>query len=141
MRWLLQEGPGAKKHKEWTHPIITFVIHYSVVLTTTFFAHDILVDAAAQYLPNTREECSVSSEMIRRRQIVGPFLALYFWLYFCVRLWLKWNSKSEFLYAVFYEQTFMCSVTIAGSAISFCCNRPLVSQAFCIAVGIDQLLW
>lgn len=142
MRWLLQEGPDAKKHKERAHPITTFVLHYVVVTSTTFFAHDALVDAASQRMGNNfSKECSSSSEMMKRRQIVGLFLAIYFWIYFCVRLTLQRKSKAYLFYCEFYQQTFMCSVTIINSALSFLFNRPIVSQAFCVAVGIDQLLW
>ena len=141
MRWLLQEGPDAKKHKGRTHPIITFVIHYIVVIATTFFAHDVLVDALAPNLREPNHECHDSTETIRRRQNVGRFLATYFCLYFCARLFHQWKSNPHLMYSEFYGQTFMCSVTIASSAISFCYNKPIVSQAFCIAVGIDQLLW
>lgn len=138
MRWLLQEGPDGKKHKERAHPILTFLIHYTLVVSTTFYAHDILVQIVSQELD---EACTVSPELIRRRQLVGPFLGLYFLMYFVVRLVLQWKSKPYLFNAVFYEQTFMCSVTVACSALSFYFNRPLVSQAFCITVGIDQLLW
>jgi hypothetical protein len=142
MRWLLQGGPDAKKHKERTHPIVTFIVHYIVVTAAIFFAHDVLVDAVSPNLGNfDHKECVVSSEMIRRRQSVGRFLALYFSLYFCVRLALKWKSKPHLFYCEFYQQTFMCSLTIANSALSFYCNRPIISQAFCLAVGLDQLLW
>ena len=138
IQWLLQEGPDGKKHKERAHPILTFIIHYALVVSTTFYAHDVLVQTASQ---NLEEACNVSSELIRRRQLVGPFLGLYFLMYFIVRLALQWNSKPYLFYATFYEQTFLCSVTIACSALSFIFHRPLISQAFCITVGIDQLLW
>lgn len=142
MRWFLQGGPDAKKHKERTHPIVTFIFHYVAVTAVIFFAHDALVDAVSPYLGNSdRKECVVSSDMIRRRQIVGRFLAIYFSLYFCVRLALQRKSKPYLFYAEFYQQTFMCSVTVANSAFGFYCNRPIVAQAFCVAVGIDQLLW
>jgi hypothetical protein len=142
MRWLLQEGPDAKKHKERTHPIVTFIVHYVVVTGAIFFAHDALVDAVSPNSGNSdQKECVVSSEMIRRRKCVGIFLAFYFFLYFCVRLTLKLKSKPHLFYCEFYQQTFMCSVTIANSALSFYCNRPIISQAFCLAVGLDQILW
>ena len=138
MRWLIQEGPDAKKHKEWAHPVVTFVIHYALVISATFYAHDVIVDWASR---NLKEECDVPSERIQRRQLVGQFLGLYFLMYFAIRLALQWNSKPYLFNVVFYEQTFMCSATIVSSALGFCFHRPLISQAFCITVGIDQLLW
>ena len=140
--WLLQEGPNARKHKEWIHPIVTFVLHYVVVTTTMMIVHDALVDAVSRNFENNDEnECTVSPEMIRRRQIVACFLAIYFSLYFCVRLALRWKDNPYLFYSEFYQQTFMCSVTIANCSLSFSYNRPIIAQSFCIAVGIDQLLW
>ena len=142
MRWLLQEGPDAKKHKECTHPIITFVLHYIVVTASAFFAHDVFVFAIRTKLGNSDDrKCEPSLEMMRRWHIVGAFLALYFLSYFLIRLALKWKSRPYKFYSEFYEQTFMCSVTIFNSALGFYWNRPIVSQAFCIAVGLDQFLW
>lgn len=138
MRWLLQEGPDAKKHKQRAHPVVTFVIHYTVLITTTFYAHDVLVERASRSL---QEDCTISEELLKRRQWVGPVLGLYFCMYFAIRLALQWNSKPYLFNVVFYESTFMCSATIVCSALSFCFHRPLISQAFCITVGIDQLLW
>jgi len=140
--WLLQEGPNARKHKEWIHPIVTFVVHYAVVTTSMIFVHDALVDAVSKQNGNTDEkECIVSPELIRRRQIVARFLAMYFLLYFCVRLALRWKDQRYLFYSEFYQSTFMCSVTIVNASFSFFYNRPIVAQAFCIAIGIDQLLW
>ena len=142
LRWLLQEGPDAKKHKGRTHPIITFVLHYVVVTISAFVAHDgFLVWIPTKFGNSNDEECVVTSEMIRRRRHVGIFLALYFSFYFCIRLALQWTSKPYKLYSEFYQQTFMCSMTIFNSALSFYFNKPIVSQAFCIVVGMDQLLW
>lgn len=142
IQWFLQEGPDATKHKEWSHPIVTFIVHYIVVIASTFFAHDMFVDVVSSNLQNyDMKECAVSSEMIGRRKVVGRFLAMYFLFYFFVRLALQWKSKPHLVHSEFYQQTFMCSVTIANSAISFYYNRPIISQAFCVVVGIDQLLW
>jgi len=141
-RWLLQQGPDAKKHKGPAHPIITFVLHYIVVTVSAFFAHDVFVVWTLKYFGNSDDkECTVSPEMRRRRRIVGIFLASYFSFYFCIRLALQWKSKPYKLYSEFYQQTFMCSMTIFNSALSLYCDRPIVSHAFCILVGMDQLMW
>ena len=142
MRWLLQEGPDAKKHKGRAHPIITFFLHYTIVTASAFFAHDVFAVAARTKFGNPDDkECGASSEMMRRWHIVGAFLAFYFFFYFLIRLGLQWRSKPYQLYSEFYQQTFMCSVTIFNSALGFHYDRPIISQSFCIAVGIDQLLW
>ncbi len=138
MRWLIQEGPDAKKHKERAHPVAIFVIHYTLVISTTFYAHDVIANWASR---NLEEDCTIPSELAQRRRLVGPFLGVYILTVFAMRLALQWNSKPYLFNVVFYEQTFMCSVTIVSSALGFCFHRPLISQAFCITVGIDQLLW
>eukprot|EP00536_Pseudo-nitzschia_multiseries_P001972 jgi/Psemu1/322329/estExt_fgenesh1_pg.C_260036 len=136
--WFLQEGPTATKHKEWMHPIVTFLFHYAIVVTAVPFAHDILANA----LVNANDlECNLSLEETRRRQNVAKFLAVYFAIYFAVRLTLRWSERAYRFYSEFYGITFTCSVTIPMSAMSFYTNRPIIAQAFCLAVGIDQSLW
>jgi len=136
--WLLQEGPDAMKHKEGIHPIVTFLFHYGVVGTAVPFAHDILIDTFSKA---DGLKCIISLEMNRRRQYTARFLATYFILYFCVRLARRRKGKSYLFYSEFYSITFNCSVTIVMSALSFYSNRPIVAQAFCIAVGMDHLMW
>mmetsp|Transcript_26315 Transcript_26315/g.72307 ORF Transcript_26315/g.72307 Transcript_26315/m.72307 type:complete len:138 (-) Transcript_26315:2123-2536(-) len=136
--WLLQEGPTATKHRGWKHPIVTFLLHYAIVGTTIPFVHDVLVDA----LPDTNDlDCSLSPEATARRQNVAIFFGMYFVLYFCVRLALRRKEKAFRFYSEFYGITFLCSVTIFMSALSFYINRPIIAQAFCMAVGIDQFMW
>lgn len=140
MRWLLQGGPDAIKHKERIHPIVTFFFHYVVVAAGMRIAHDAIVDAV--YGNYDTGKCETSSETLgRRRFFVARFLAIYFLAYFCIRLALRWREKPYKFYSEFYGQTFLCSVTIFNSALGFHCNRPIIAQAFCVAVGIDQLLW
>lgn len=140
--WLLQEGPDAKKHKGWMHPVFTFIVHYSVVATAVPLAHDNLIGAVSnKFGAFDGIECTASREMIQRRKAAAGFFAVYYLVYFCARLAIKWKEKPHLLYSEFYGQTFMCSVTIAMSVLSFYTNRPLIAQAFCVAVGIDQLLW
>jgi len=126
------------KHKEGIHPIVTFLFHYGVVGTAVPFAHDILIDTFSKA---DGLKCIISLEMNRRRQYTARFLATYFILYFCVRLARRRKGKSYLFYSEFYSITFNCSVTIVMSALSFYSNRPIVAQAFCIAVGMDHLMW
>ena len=136
--WFFQEGPDAAKHKTWVHPVATFLFHYAVVGTSVPFLHDALVGAV--YGPGGLR-CTVPPETEELRKRVAMVLAAYFALYFCVRLALRRKEKAYRFYSEFYGITFTCSVTIPMSALGFYTNRPLVAQAFCLAAGIDQLLW
>ena len=51
------------------------------------------------------------------------------------------NNKKLLTYVVFYEFQFLCNVTLIISSLSLWTNRPIVATGFCVAVGIDQLLW
>ena len=138
MSWLAHGGSSSEKHRGWRHPVATFVVHYSVVAITTVGIHDILMRLA---VPKDDDvggdfQCSASSSnLVERQHRVASFLAGYFGLYFTWRLALQWK------YPEFYRQTFLCSGTIFNASLSFYIGRPLIAEAFCTAVGIDQLLW
>ena len=51
------------------------------------------------------------------------------------------GNNKKLLYVVFYEFQFLCNVTLIISSLSLWTNRPIVATGFCVAVGIDQLLW
>ncbi|KAL3931516.1 MAG: hypothetical protein SGARI_004188 [Bacillariaceae sp.] len=143
MPWLAHGGSGSEKHRGWKHPIATFVVHYSVVTATAILVHDNLMRHAVPNDTDYRLQCSTSSNtLVKRQQRVASFLAGYFCLYFSWRLALQWKAPSRYLlFAEFYRQTFLCSGTIFNAALGFYTGRPLIAEAFCIAVGIDQLLW
>jgi hypothetical protein len=141
--WLAHEGQNSIKHQGWRHPVATFVVHYAVVAVTTTVVHDLLMriplsDGDVSLPCNTE----LSETLVERQQRVASFLAGYFCLYFAWRLALHWNTQTAYLlYPEFYRQTFLCSGTIFNASLSFFTGRPLIAEAFCIAVGIDQLLW
>ena len=142
MTWLAHQGPNGAKHKGWRHPLATFLIHYSVVACTTIFFHDLLVGMAVSHSGDNMQCSTLNTELGERQLRVSSFLAIYFGLYFAWRLALQWNERNTYLlFPEFYRQTFLCSGTIFNAALTFYTNRPLRAEAFCIAVGIDQLLW
>lgn len=133
IRWLQEAGPKAPKHRGTFHPLATFVLHYAVVAVVTVSAHDWLT------LTYSSKGLPLSGTDKERQQSVGIFFSIYFLVYFSCRLALRW--KDHEYYIEFYKQTFLCSVTIFHAAVGFYTNRPILAQSFCVAVGIDQILW
>ena len=128
LRWLVQGGPNALKHRGKHHPIVTFVCHYSIVALVTISTHDWLL---------ARDNTACVSNA--KQQTVGVFFGIYFLLFFACRLALRWHHQDFFV--EFYKQTFLCSVTIFHAALGLYTGRSLLAQSFCVAVGIDQILW
>jgi hypothetical protein len=136
MSWLSQQGPKAKKHADWPHPVTTLFIHYSSVAISTILAHDWMVDQYKKKYPT--DDSLFCSPSPLYRQNVAQFLSIYFICVFAWRLAIHWN---DFVYCEFYKQTFLCSVTLFNAAIGLYSGRPIIATAFSVAVGIDQLLW
>lgn len=129
--WLIQEGPSSRKHKGKEHPIATFVVHYLITILFTMLP----IASTDHYNPMLKS----------RQKTIACFLASYFCVCFMVRIALKWKWRtakySYKLYSEFYQLTFLCSVTIINVAVGFYYDRPIVSQAYLLSVGIDQFLW
>ncbi|KAG7341586.1 cupin domain containing protein [Nitzschia inconspicua] len=131
---------GDLKVLGWRHPIATFLVHYGVVAGTMIMIHDAMTTNSRDRIDD--RQCQTSSEALKQRQqSVAMFFFNYFWLYFLWRLVLQWKKNAAVVFAEFYRQTFLCSVTIIMAALGFYTERPLLAEAFCLAVGIDQLLW
>lgn len=135
-QWLSHERPHAAKHRGWKHPLATCVVHYLIVSIVTFGAHDFLVsriyqDDMASCYPDT------SSHLRERRLVVTTFLCFYATWLLLWRLFILEQHRQ----AVLYEYCFLCNVTLVLSAAALASNRPLIAGAYCVTVGIDQLLW
>lgn len=144
--WLSQEGPRAKKHRGPGHPLAVFFLHYLVVAISTVVLHDAAVrprtaNEAAAATAEPPESCPTLPHVAGRQRAVSSFLAAYIVLYLALRLALALRAAPSRLYCEFYRQTFLCSGTIANAALAFASGRTAIAQAFCLAVGIDQLLW
>lgn len=136
LRWLQKADPKASKHRGKYHPIAAFLVHYGVVSLVTISLHDwVVVQFSSE--EDMTEPCK--NKVANRQHSVGLCLGVYFMLYFSCRLALRWYDPDY--YIEFYKQTFLCSVTIFHAALGFYANRPILAQSFCIAVGIDQILW
>lgn len=138
LSWLQQEGPIARKHTEWTHPILVCIIHYALVLILTCAAHDWM---EAQYYQN-----SDTNETYRRCVLDhanDPKIPAFLWLY---SLWLLvwrllYHQPRRLANCVWYEFTWLCNVTLIAAAIALQTHRPILAAAYCVTVGIDQLIW
>jgi hypothetical protein len=142
LSWLAHDGPTSEKYQGWRHPIATFLVHYSVVASSMIIVHDAMI-SSWKNSNNDIPECT-NTDLGQRQKIVAISLAVYFCLFFGCRLVLQQQERKTSpspLFVEFYRQTFLCSVTIFCSSVAFFTGRPLIAEAFCIAVGIDQLLW
>ena len=134
--WLLQGGPHDSKHRGKLHPVVTFFLHYSVVAWISVLVHDWIVFTRQTSNPTTLTSCIIPPI----RKSIGVFFGLYFVIFFTTRLALRWKQNDHF-YVEFYRQTFLCSVTIVHVALGLYTGRIILAQSFCVAVGIDQILW
>ena len=135
--WLLQGGPHDSKHRGKLHPVVTFFIHYGVVAWVSVAVHDWMVVARQPSTGNTATLTFCITPPIR--QSIGAFFGLYFIMFFSTRLALRWKQCD--FYVEFYRQTFLCSVTIFHVFLGLYTDRIVLAQSFCVAVGIDQILW
>jgi hypothetical protein len=146
LSWLSQDGPQSEKHRGWRHPIVAFLVHYSVVAASMIAVHDAMISVWKNSNNNNNNsnnnnevsECR-NTHLRQRQKTVATSLSVYFCLFFVWRLALL--RRQKMLFVEFYRQTFLCSVTIFCSSMAFFTGRSLIAEAFCIAVGIDQLLW
>jgi hypothetical protein len=132
--WLLQDGSEAKKHQEWFHPCIVYLIHYSVVALTVFGAHDLVIGSSA----DCERDTSIEYQQYRRRQVTCAIgTGIYAILQLSCRLWQASSHRTS----VLYEGTWLCNTTLVIGSLAFWYRRPVIAAAFCVTVGIDQLLW
>ena len=130
-RWIGHEGPKAPKHKGWLHPLVVVVLHYAVVGAITFRMHDLLLLGRE----TIEEECS-TMQAVSFRKTVAAYCGWYIFLMQTLRLLTLANKQ-----AVLYEATWLCNVTLVMGPLGLYWNRPTIASAYCITIGIDQLLW
>ena len=138
MDWLSQEGPTALKHRGWKHPIVSCLIHYTMVSFVTFAAHDLLL---RHFLPPTSSQllCQADESSIKRRYQAALWVLPYsLWLL----VWrLMIHNPAIYRNCVLYEYTWLCNVTLNLGAAGLLFRRPIIASAYCVSVGIDQLTW
>lgn len=132
IQWLPQEGDKAQKHQEWAHPTAVYFIHYSIVTVAVFVGHDYLMAAAGNCVgPDMTEELRI------RQHHSAIFAGTYAVLQLCSRLWTTTSHRT----CVLYEGTWLCNSTLLVGSLALWLDRPTITAAFCVTVGIDQLLW
>jgi hypothetical protein len=162
MEWLAQQGPKATKHQGFLHPIAVCVLQYAIVATVTFKAHDALLEAylAKQFTShqtgawnattvetatvapvNSLFVCSADTDNLvkyRRLYVAAWILPYSIWL-------LVWRhfvyQPAAYRQCVWYEYTWLCNKTLNMGVAGLLTHRPIVAAAYCVTVGIDQLLW
>jgi hypothetical protein len=162
MDWLSQEGPKADKHRGWLHPLAVCIVHYVISTVVTFWAHDILLDrfisttttatstttsksTTASLSPRVEDQdsllllCGGSDADARRYRIAVLWLLPYsLWLL----VWrLMIHDPPVYRHCVLYEYCWLCNATLNIGAAGLLTNRPIIASAYCVTVGIDQLLW
>lgn len=122
LQWLGQEGPQAPKHRGWKHPLSVVLFHFAVVIPLSLQAHDWLI---------------VNENSMESDQRIACFLLAYSVWFLSWRL--SYTKKGR--WSVLYSFTFLCNVTLVMSGVAHWLNRPILAQAYCLSVAIDQLLW
>jgi hypothetical protein len=164
--WLSQRE-GDPKHLQWTHPTVVFLVHYAVTTWITFVMHDWMLDYYYSYYyfhersvhPDRYDDvggdsntCSTtcnqhddhpywhhttSSIHLRERRIwIAVWLISYTCAIFLRRLLVEPADNT-----VVYQYCWLCNVTLFQGALAFITNRPIIAMAYCVTIGIDQLLW
>lgn len=135
LTWISHEGPSAKKHQGWIHPLVAMVLHYAIASLVTFAVHDFLVKPTTD-----ADDCVLlhADTHILARELVALAVLVYtIWLL----LWRLFYASRDHRPGIIYEYTWLCNVTLVLGAISLVVDRPIVATAHCVAVGIDQLMW
>lgn len=142
LKWLTHGGPKHPKHRGWLHPLVVFVVHYSVMSVLSVAAHDWLVE---QYYTNeSAPVCHVDDSLQTQRTLSAlGFFAYAVALLLC-RLFFKApepGQKATTDWSVLYDYCWMCNGTLWLGAWALYTGRPILASALCIAVGVDQILW
>lgn len=136
-QWLFglpaQADPTSENHIGLTYPLTVCLIHYAIIWIVSAWSHDAF---------NEILDCHHNT---RTKKIAGFFFIayatwLFLWRLFCRRP--PTNVKIQPPRGlVVYEYCWLCNVTLWMSAYALLSDRPVLASAYCIVVGIDQLLW
>mmetsp|Transcript_7132 Transcript_7132/g.11915 ORF Transcript_7132/g.11915 Transcript_7132/m.11915 type:complete len:327 (+) Transcript_7132:87-1067(+) len=158
IKYLAQAGPTHPKHGGGfssanaqfpIHPLLSFIVHYSIVIPIIFLVHDLFfIPKAASSVDLVQYE-----ETIHRQTVISRFLFIYTVILFTTRCASSFNAGRLRQHAVMYELTWLCNSTLLMGSITFGVfddgtatnwlfrRRPLIATACCIGVSIDQVLW
>jgi hypothetical protein len=135
LTWIGHEGNEHVKHRGLIHPLMTMLLHYAVIIPVTFYAHDYLL----QLYNVSSDQCNFEQEYSHRARRVAIFCFVYsIWLL----LWrLYFFKPAVYRASVIYEFCWLCNVSLIVGGLGLYLNKPIIAQAYCVTVGIDQLLW
>mmetsp|Transcript_733 Transcript_733/g.975 ORF Transcript_733/g.975 Transcript_733/m.975 type:complete len:335 (-) Transcript_733:53-1057(-) len=158
MNYLFQAGPTHPKHgggsdlipraKFPIHPLLAFLVHYSIVIPSIFLVHDVYFAPSIDLIEH--------NDTIIRQTYMARFLLIYTLTLFTTRCACSFNSGRLRQHAVLYELTWLCNSTLLMGSIAFGVfdadvgtnntswlfrRRPIIATACCIGVSIDQILW
>lgn len=155
IKYLVQAGPTHPKHGGGLsscaqtlfpiHPLLSFIVHYSIVIPIIFLAHDVFFD---------KTNLTQQQETILRQTYVSRFILIYTLILFTTRCVSSFSAGRLRQHAVLYELTWLCNSTLLVGSMAYGAfdydgtstnwlfrRRPLVATACCIGVSIDQVLW
>lgn len=153
--WLAHGDPRDPKHFGWLHPVSVFVVHYFLMFVTILPAHDGLVeyynfhkDGDATKMGDagsilSASSCTVDSTLQTLRDVTAVFLAAYAAFVIVWRVFFRQEPghKSGPVWYMLYDYCWLCNVSLWMGGWALHTGRPILAQALCVAVGIDQLSW
>lgn len=117
------------------HPLFTMFLHYGCIIPLTLYAHDYLL----QLYGVSQADCVFQKLHSARAQKIAMFCFVYsIWLL----LWRLYHFEPKvYRSGVVYEFCWLCNVSLLVGGLGLYLNKPVIAQAYCVTVGIDQLLW
>lgn len=130
--WLSHGGPDHPKHRGWMHPICVAIFHYTVITIVGFQLHDWFFDS-----------CGDHHVVSNKQHYIALFLVLYWKWLLIWRLFFREPINNSFTPSnlILYEYCWLCNGTLLQAALGFWSGRPLMASAYCVVIGIDQILW
>jgi hypothetical protein len=134
--WIGHQGNEHEKHRGLAHPIMTMLLHYAMIISITLFSHDFLL----RVFRVTPDQCTFaeSDHAMSAHKIAIFCFGYSAWLL----LWrLYFFDPAVYRSAVIYEFCWLCNVSLMVGGLGLLLDKPIVAQAYCVTVGIDQILW
>ena len=135
--WIGHQGHAHEKHRGWAHPITTMLLHYALIIPVSLYSHDFLL----RLWKVTPDQCTFNDSTVEssRAHKIAIFCFGYsVWLL----LWrLYFFTPAVYRAGVIYEFCWLCNVSLVVGGLGLWLNKPIVASAYCVTVGIDQLLW